>query len=90
MQNVNSPDHVVRVDADKYDAMRRAMLLILPVKSPGMTAAEIWEAVLPHLPEELFPKGATAGWWQKGVQLDLEAKKIIQREKTRPLRWYKR
>jgi hypothetical protein len=41
---------------------------------------------LKHLPEELFPGGAKAGWWTKAVQLDLEAKKVIVREKTTPLR----
>ncbi|MGZ3553479.1 MAG: DUF6958 family protein, partial [Vulcanimicrobiaceae bacterium] len=41
------------------------------------------------LPDDLFPKGAKAGWWAKAVQLDLEAKSIIAREKTRPVRWRK-
>ena len=54
-----------------------------------MTAAEIREAVLAHLPEELFPQGAKAGWWTKAVQLDLEAKGMVAREKSTPLRWRK-
>lgn len=54
-----------------------------------MTAAEIGAALLPHLPEELFPQGAKAGWWKKAVQLDLEAKGVIVREATKPLRWHK-
>ena len=90
MENVNSPGRTVRVDADKYEAMKRAFLKILPAKSPGLTAAEIGERVLPHLPEELFPQGAKAGWWKKGVQLDLEAKGVITRETTKPLRWHMR
>lgn len=89
MENVNTPGRSVRVDADKYEAMRRAFLKVLPATSPGLTAAEIGERVLPHLPEALFPQGATAGWWKKGVQLDLEAKGIITREATKPLRWRK-
>jgi hypothetical protein len=32
------------------------------------------------------PGGATAGWWLKAVRLDLEAKGIVAREKTTPLR----
>jgi hypothetical protein len=90
MENINSPGRSVRVDADKYEAMRHAFLKVLPAKSPGLTAAEIGERVLPHLPEALFPQGATAGWWKKGVQLDLEAKGLITREATKPLRWHKR
>ncbi len=90
IENVLSPGRVVRVDADKYQAMKRAFLEILPKAAPGMTAAEIGEAVLPHLPENLFPQGAKAGWWKKAVQLDLEAKRTIVREETKPLRWHRR
>ena len=90
IENVMSPGHIVRVDADKYNAMKRAFLKILPSRSPGLTAAEVGEAVLPHLSEDLFPQGAKAGWWKKAVQLDLEAKGIVARENTKPLRWHKR
>jgi hypothetical protein len=90
MENVNTPGRSVRVDADKYEAMKRAFLKVLPARSPGLTAAEIGERILPHLPEALFPQGATAGWWKKGVQLDLEAKGVITREATKPLRWHMR
>lgn len=90
IENVLSPGHLVRVDANKYHAMKRAFLHILPKTSPGLTAAEIGEAVLPHLPEDLFPQGAKAGWWKKAVQLDLEAKRVIVREETKPLRWRRR
>ncbi len=90
IENVLSPGHVVRVGADKYDAMKRACLKILPTRSPGLTAAEVGAAVLPHLPEDLFPQGAKAGWWKKAVQLDLEAKGVIARENTKPLRWHRR
>ena len=69
-----------------YEAMKRAFLKILPKKSPGLTVAEIQERVIAHLPEKLFPGGAKAGWWAKTVQLDLEAKGVLAREKTEPLR----
>ncbi len=48
--------------------------------------AEIQERAIAHLPEELFPEGAKAGWWAKTVQLDLEANGVLAREKTKPLR----
>lgn len=89
MLNVVSPGHVVRVDTDKYDAMRAAFLKTLPKKAPGLTGAEIRERILPLLPDDLFPGGAKAGWWMKGVQLDLEARRVIVRENTKPLRWRK-
>jgi len=86
IENVNHPGHIRRVDADMYEAMKRAFLKILPKTSPGMTLAETQERLVAHLPEELFPEGAKAGWWAKAIQLDLEAKGIVAREKTKPLR----
>ena len=86
IQNVNHPGQVRPVDADMYAAMKRALLKILPKTAPGLTVAETQERVVAHLPEDLFPGGAKSGWWAKAVQLDLEAKGIITREKERPLR----
>lgn len=86
--NILSPNHVTQVDGVKYEAMRRALLKVLPRKKPGLTYADIREQVLPHLPDDAFPAGATAGWWTKCVQLDLEAKGVIERDPlAKPLRW---
>lgn len=89
LDNVNHPGQLKRVDADMYDAMKRALLKVLPKSTPGLTVAEVQEGVIAHLPEDLFPGGAKAGWWTKAVQLDLEAKGIISREKTTPLRLHR-
>ncbi|WP_033074648.1 DUF6958 family protein [Sphingopyxis sp. MWB1] len=89
MLNINSLHHVVRVDRAKYEAMRDAMLAVVPASPPGLTAAEIKTKLLPLLPDALFPGGAKAGWWQKGVQLDLEARGQMARAATRPLRFYR-
>jgi hypothetical protein len=69
--------------------MKKAYLAVLPKAQPGLTAAEIGKALLPHLSEQHFPGGATAGWWAKAVQLDLEAKGVVTRTDTRPLRLYR-
>jgi hypothetical protein len=87
--NVNVPGKSSRVNADKYEGMRRALLAVLPTKVPGLTQAEMFKAVLPLLPVEHFPGGAKANWWAKTVQLDLEAKGIVVRENTKPLRWHR-
>jgi hypothetical protein len=84
--NVNHPGQVKRVDAAMYKAMKRAFLNVLPKTSPGLTLAEVQDRLIAHLPEDLFPGGAKAGWWAKTVQLDLEAKGVVTREKTKPLR----
>lgn len=87
VENVNVPGRTTQVDAAKHAAMRKALLKVLPNKEPGMTQAEMFDAVVPHLPDDLFPGGAKAGWWVKCVQLDLEAKGVLVRERTKPLRW---
>jgi len=87
VENVNTPGKITNVDAAKYTAMRDAMLN--GITSDPMTYAQIKTATLPHLPEDLFPAGATAGWWIKCVQLDLEAKNVLTRHATKPLTWTK-
>ncbi|MBJ7438657.1 MAG: hypothetical protein JHD35_06500 [Sphingopyxis sp.] len=89
MLSISSPGHVVRVDKAKYDAMKAALLAVVPEQAPGLTVAEVKTAVLPRLPGDLFPGGAKAGWWLKGVQLDLEARGVIARENVKPLRLHK-
>ena len=84
--NVNHPGSTRTVDGAKYRAMRRALLKQLPRRAPGFTLAEALAAAVPLLPASLFPGGAQAGWWFKTVQLDLEARGVIAREKTSPLR----
>lgn len=86
VENVNSPGRVTRVDAAKYRAMRHALLTALPQGAPPMTVKALRAALDPHLDGTLFPGGATAGWWLKCVQLDLEAKGVLMREPKPPVR----
>ena len=89
VENVNVPGHTTRVNRAMYDAMKEALLAVLPAEAPGLTHNEMREGVVPHLPEDLYPGGAKAGWWAKTVQLDLEAKGTLVREDTKPLRWHR-
>jgi hypothetical protein len=89
IENVLQPGKTYSADAEKYAAMKKAVLAVLPKTPPGLTVAEVQERVLAHLPEDLFPGGAKSGWWMKAVQLDLEAKDIIRREKASPVRLHK-
>jgi hypothetical protein len=89
IENFTSPNWRGRVDRAKYEAMRDALLAVLPKSSPGLTVAEAKAALLPRLTESLFPGGEKAGWWLKAAQLDLEAKGVIAREDSTPLRLHK-
>ncbi|WP_085033438.1 DUF6958 family protein [Ensifer aridi] len=89
VENVNIPGRTERLDRTKYMAMRHALLAALPDTPPGMTVAQVQEALLPHLSETDFPERHKAGWWMKAVQLDLEAKGIIKRAPQRPVQLYR-
>lgn len=86
VENVNHPGKTERVDAVKYAATRAAMLRVLPTKPPGMTQHEMMTAMRNALSLETFPETTTT-WWTKTVQLDLEAKGLVVRDPTKPLRW---
>ena len=85
VENVNHPGSTRHVDAARYGAMRQAILSALPAAGPGLTIHELSAIVRPQLAAVLFP-GGLAGWWLKTVQLDLEAKRLIARTTTTPLR----
>jgi len=93
VQNLGQPGKTYRVDAVKYTEMRAAMEKVLPIASPrphpGLTPAQLIEAVKPHLSETLFPGPETAGWWAKCVQLDLEAEGLLKRAPKSPVRLWR-
>jgi hypothetical protein len=66
----------------KAAAAKRPTFLMQNVNQPGLE-----QPTVPLLPADLFPGGSTSGWWLKGVQLDLEARSLLIREATKPLRW---
>lgn len=90
IENVLQPGKTYRVDGAKFAAMRAAVLASLPGAAPGLTVAELKAALLPRLPEALFPGGAKAGWWLKAAQLDLEAKGLVARGPGAPVRLHRR
>jgi len=89
VENINTPGRTTRVGRAKYEEMRAAYLTVLPAQAPGLTHDEAKELAKPHLNQALFPGGNTSGWWLKTVQLDLEAKGIVKRADTKPLRFWK-
>jgi hypothetical protein len=86
IENVLQPGKTYNVDPLKFEAMKSALMQVVPTAPPGMTPAEIQKAVLPLLPQELFPGGEKVGWWMKAVQLDQEAKKLLVRSDKPPVR----
>jgi len=69
--------------------VQKAYLAVLPDAPPGLTPAELQKRLAPLLPQDLFPRGAKAGWWMKAVQLDAEAKGLARRSERPPVRLWK-
>lgn len=89
IENVLQPGKTYNVDAVMFEAMKAALLKVVPSAPPGMTPAEIQKALLPFLPPDLFPGGEKAGWWMKAVQLDQESKKVLARSEKPSVRLWK-
>jgi len=90
VENVNHPGKTSRINAEKYRSMKKALLQALPEGKPGLTQAQMSEAVKPFLPQNLWPGGEKSMWWVKAVQLDLEAKGILARDTGgSSTRWYR-
>lgn len=89
VRSITSPGHVMHLDRAKFEAMRDALLSVLPENAPGITVAEAKTRLLKRLPQTQFPNGEKAGWWLKAVQLDQEARGIIKRATGSPVRLYK-
>jgi len=88
VENVNVPGYTHPVDAAHYEAMKKVLLRVLPKDGPGLTQTEMWERAAALADRALFPDRGKVGWWAKCVQLDLEAKEVIVRDKgAKPLRW---
>jgi hypothetical protein len=85
----NVPEYTGRVDAWKYEAMQKVLLKVVPAKAPGITQSEMMAALDGAAPRDIFP-ARTYMWWGKCVQLDLEARGVLVREGTKPLRWHRK
>lgn len=67
-----------RIDRDKYDAMKKAILAILPRKAEGFAFKELPRAVSAKLPRKVYGE-ASVSWYCTTVKLDLEARGLIER-----------
>ncbi len=78
-KNVNKGSRGFPVTEVKYEPIRKAILASLPRSTKGITFKELVAQVATRVPKELFPKSGSVSWYTKVVQLDLEAKGIVER-----------
>jgi len=79
VMNINTGQANDHVKEERYWPVREAILTVLPRNDSGITWSELVLAVTPLLPRDLFPKSSTIRWYTKAVQLDLEARGLIER-----------
>ncbi len=84
--NVNHPGYQENLKEEKYTIIREAIVAALPENNSrsGMTFPELERKVRAYLearnvPAALFPRPGSVRWYTKAVQLDLEAREIVER-----------
>jgi hypothetical protein len=68
-----------RIDAEKYTAVRRAVLKVVPKAKNGIPFSELAIRVAEELPEPVRRILGSVSWYTTTVKLDLEARGEIER-----------
>ena len=74
--------HAVRMDKNKYDIMRKAILHSL--KSGPLKHKELLEKIQEGFQKNKTKFDGSVEWYMEGVKLDLEATKQIERLNEKP------
>ncbi len=69
----------VRIDSAKYEAMRKAILSVVPRSGEGIAFFDLPGRVKPRLGSTAFEEGDSVMWYVTTVKLDLEARGEIRR-----------
>ncbi|MEM7262870.1 MAG: hypothetical protein AAF488_12835 [Planctomycetota bacterium] len=68
-----------RIRRDRYEAMRTALLAVIPKRKDGIPFRDLASAVEARLPGGELPGGGSIMWYVTTVKLDLEARELIER-----------
>ena len=75
------------INREHYEAMKKALLAVIPKKGEGVVAKDLPALVASKLPETVFGPKDSVTWYTVTVKLDLEARGLIVRvPKARPQR----
>ncbi len=78
IRNPNTGRDDGTIATDKYDAMKSALLAVIPRGAEGVPFRGLADRVKPHLDASVF-EGASIGWYTTTVKLDLEARGLLER-----------
>lgn len=79
MWNVNTGRPDVKIDRDKYEAVKKAILKALPRKGSTISFKELPVAVEMNLPDGAIPGGGSVMWYVTTVKLHLEHEGVVER-----------
>lgn len=74
--------HAVRMDADKYDLLKEAILHALPGKKE-LKHQELLDEVVAYFKKNNIQFEGSVGWYMESVKLDLEANNVVERVKDK-------
>ena len=78
-RSVNKGSGGFAVTPEKFGLIEKALLASMPRNATGITFKDLVRSVAGGAPKELFPKKGSIAWYTKVVQLDLEARGVIER-----------
>jgi hypothetical protein len=76
--NANQSGPGPTISEDRYNAVRDALLEVVPFADRGVAIPELPSLIEPMLPKPLF-RGTSISWYVTTVKLDLEARELIER-----------
>ena len=68
-----------RIDAEKYEVMRKALMKAIPSNKAGVRFMDLFDTIGQLLPRSSLPGGGSLSWYLTTVKLDLEARGLIER-----------
>jgi hypothetical protein len=86
VQRPGEPEYRAHVDAETYNAVKAALLKVMPAQDPGVDIHALHVAVGMNVPSWLVAI-TKVNLWTERVRLDLEAKGVVKRCGEEPPRW---
>ena len=68
-----------RIDAEKYEVMRKALMKAIPRSKAGVRFMDLFDTIGGLLSRASLPGGGSLSWYLTTVKLDLEARGLIER-----------
>jgi len=68
-----------RLARDKYDAVKKVLLDVIPKNAEGVPFRELAGHVQRALPRAMLPAKGSASWLATTVKLDLEGRGVLER-----------